>query len=766
MITDRNQLLKNQLFKNKREVSLERALLYTESYKQTEGQATIIRRAKATAHILDNVEISIRPEELIVCNRTTKPRSGIISPEMDPYWIYEELDILESRPQDPFFISEEDKKIYREVLYPYWKGKSLKDFINIKLTPEVRVPVDLDIFKLNQTDKGQGHIIPNFQKLLSLGLGQILDDTIEISKKYPDNDFYKASLIVLEASERHILRYAALAKSYAERELDVRRQAELLEIARISTKISKEKPESFYEACQLLWYICVILQYESNASSLSLGGFDKYMYPFYEEDLKKGITEENLRETLTSLWIKTNDVVLIRSSNSAKYFAGFPTGYTITLGGLTESGRSAVNKLSYASLDTYQDIRLPQPNLGVRVNELIEPAFLRKTAETIRLGTGVPQIFNDEVIVPGFLNRGVSLEDARDYSVVGCVELSIPGKTYGLHDIALFNLLKIMEISLRDNQDNEKVSFQEIIQDIKAKIDNYVKLMVDGSNMVDIGHKEFAPVPLLSCFIDNCLECGKDITFGGAKYNFSGVQGIGIANLSDSLYALKKIVFEEKRLSFKELVKALESNFEGEEYEKLRVRLINKYDKYGNDNDEVDNLSSDILRYYAKAVEQHATPRGGTFTPGSYTVSAHIPLGSSVGATPDGRKSGEQLADGGLSPMVGRDILGPTAALKSVSKLDNYLTTNGSLLNVKFSPKTLEGDHGIQKLCDFLLAFMKLKIQHIQFNVVSVDTLKSAQERPNDYKGLVIRVAGYSAFFIELSKEIQDDIIRRTEHNL
>lgn len=766
MITDRNQLLKNQLFENMREVSLERALLYTESYKQTEGQATIIRRAKATAHILDNVEISIRPEELIVCNRTTKPRSGILSPEMDPYWIYEELDTLESRPQDPFFISEEDKKIYREVLYPYWKGKSLKDFINSKLTPEVRVPVDLDIFKLNQTDKGQGHIIPNFEKLLSLGLGQILHDTIEISKNYPHNDFYKASLIILEASKRHILRYAALAKSNAERELDSKRGAELLEIARISTKISKEKPESFYEACQLLWYLCVILQYESNASSLSLGGFDKYMYPFYEKDLKKGITEEALSETLTSFWIKTNDVVLIRSSNSAKYFAGFPTGYTITLGGLTESGRSAVNTLSYASLDTYQDIRLPQPNLGVRVNELIEPAFLRKTAETIRLGTGVPQIFNDEVIVPGFLNRGVSLEDARDYSVVGCVELSIPGKTYGLHDIALFNLLKIMEISLRDNQDNEKVSFEEIIQDIKAKIDNYVKLMVEGSNIVDIGHKEFAPVPLLSCFIDNCLECGKDITFGGAKYNFSGVQGIGIANLSDSLYALKKIVFEEKRLSFKELVKALESNFKGEEYEKLRVRLINKYDKYGNDNDEVDNLSSDILRYYSKAVEQHITPRGGIFTPGSYTVSAHIPLGSSVGATPDGRKSGEQLADGGLSPMVGRDILGPTAALKSVSKLDNYLTTNGSLLNVKFSPKTLEGDHGIQKLCDFLLAFMKLKIQHIQFNVVSVDTLKSAQERPNDYKGLVIRVAGYSAFFIELSKEIQDDIIRRTEHNL
>lgn len=766
MISNRIKNLKDELFHSKREVSLERALLYTESYKQTVGDATIIRRAKATSHILHNVEISIRAEELIVGNRTPKPRSGILSPEMDPYWINYELDTLENRPQDPFFISEEDKKVYREVLYPYWAGKSLKDFINKRLTPEVRTPVDLDIFKLNQTDKGQGHIIPNFEKLLDQGFGKIIQDTLEISKKYPDNDFYKASLLALNASKSHILRYAALAESSAEREVNKKRKAELLEIARITTKISTDKPESFYEACQLLWFLCVILQYESNASSLSLGGFDKYMYPYYENDLKKGISPEILREVLTCLWIKTNDVVLIRSSNSAKYFAGFPTGYTITLGGLTESGRSAVNALSYLALDTYQDIRLPQPNLGVRINELIEPAFLKKTAETVRLGTGIPQIFNDEVIVPGFLNRGVSLEDARDYSVVGCVELSLPGKTYGLHDIALFNLLKIMEISLSENKNNLDITFDGIIQNIKEKIDIYVTLMVDGCNMVDTSHKEFAPVPLLSCFIDNCIQTGKDITFGGAKYNFSGVQGIGIANLSDSLYALKKIVFEEKRISLSHLVQALDCNFQGVENEKLRIRLINKYDKYGNDNDEVDNLSSDILRYYSKSVEQHVTPRGGTFTPGSYTVSAHIPLGKSVGATPDGRRAGEQLADGGLSPMVGRDTLGPTAVLKSVSKLDNYLTTNGSLLNVKFSPKTLEGTDGINKLCDFLYAFMKLKIQHIQFNVISVDTLKSAQASPNDYKGLVIRVAGYSAFFIELSREIQDDIIRRTQHNL
>lgn len=758
--------LKSQLFEVKREISLERALLYTESYKATEGEPVIIRRAKATAHILNNVQISIREGELIAGNRTVKPRSGIISPEMDPYWIYEELDSIHNRPQDIFYISEEDKKIYKEKLYPYWVGKSMKDFINSKINMDIKVAMKEDVIKLNQTDKGQGHIIMDFEGLLENGIEVIVSQVREKFLKNPENDFYKASLIVMDGAQRHILRYCSLALSQVDIENDFSRKDELLEIARITKKVAYDKPESFQEALQLLWFISIIGQYESNASSLSLGRFDQYMYRFYKEDLDKGVDKEKLREILECFWVKTNDVVLVRSASSAKYFAGFPTGYTIALGGVLKNGRSSVNELSYLCLDTYHDILLPQPNLAVRMNEFTERGFLNKTVETIRLGTGIPQIFNDEVIIPGFLNRGVSLEDARDYAIVGCVELSIPGKTYGLHDIALFNLLKIMEITLKENENNEAITFEKIIEIIETKVDRYVELVVSGSNIVDIGHKEYAPVPLLSCFIDGCIEKGQDITSGGAKYNFSGVQGIGIANLSDSLYALKKIVFEEKRINFKELLQALNSNFQGEENEQLRVRLINKYDKYGNDNDEVDYLSSDILRHFEVAIEKYKNPRGGFFTPGAYTVSAHIPLGAAVGATPDGRKNGEQLADGGLSPMVGRDKLGPTAILKSVSKLDNYLTSNGSLLNVKFSPKTLDGDEGVRKMVDYLLAFMKLKVQHIQFNVISADTLKEAQKHPESYKGLVVRVAGYSAFFIELSLEIQNDIIARTEHLL
>ncbi len=764
-MTNRIPRLKNALFANPREISLERALLYTASHQQTEGEPVILRRAKATAHILDHVEIAIRDEELIAGNRTVKPRAGIMSPEMDPYWLLKELDQFATRPQDRFEISDEDKQTYREVLYPYWENRSMKDFINSQMTEEVKAAVGTQIFSVNQTDKGQGHIIIDYPRLLNNGLGPLVAEMRERCARDTQNTFYAAALILLEASQRHILRYAALAEELAQSS-DATRREELLAMADISRHNAQHKPQTFWQACQLFWYMNVILQYESNASSLSIGRFDQYMLPFYQASLTQGDDPAFLKELLESLWVKCNDVVLLRSTSSARYFAGFPTGYTALLGGLTENGRSAVNVLSFLCLDAYQSVQLPQPNLGVRVNELIDRPFLLKTAETIRLGTGIPQIFNDEVIVPAFLNRGVSLEDARDYAVVGCVELSIPGKTYGLHDIAMFNLLKVMEIAMQENEGNSGLTYEGLIEHIRARINHYIALMVEGSNICDIGHRDWAPVPLLSSFISDCLETGKDITDGGARYNFSGVQGIGIANLSDSLHALKGLVFEQQRLSFDELLAVLKANFATPEGEKVRARLINRFEKYGNDIDDVDNISAELLRHYCKEVEKYRNPRGGIFTPGSYTVSAHVPLGAVVGATPDGRLAGEQLADGGLSPMLGQDMQGPTAVLKSVSKLDNYLLSNGTLLNVKFTPATLEGDAGLQKLADFLRAFTQLKLQHIQFNVVNAETLREAQRRPQDFAGLVVRVAGYSAFCVELSKEIQDDIIRRTAHQL
>ncbi len=765
-MTSRTERLKAALFASPREISLERALLYTESHRRTEGEPTLLRRAKATAYILDNVEIALRDDELIAGNRTVKPRAGIVSPEMDPYWLLKELDGFATRPQDRFSISAQDKQIYRQQLFPYWESRSMKDFINSQMPEEVKTATQTQIFSINQTDKGQGHIIIDYPRLLNTGLDNLVAELVQHVEQAPDNAFYQSALILLQAAQRHILRYATLAESLAETCQDNTRKQELARIAGVSRQISAHKPQDFYQACQLFWYMNIILQYESNASSLSLGRFDQYMLPFYQHSLSHGESPAFLKELLESLWVKCNDIVLLRSTASARYFAGFPTGYTILLGGLTDTGRSAVNVLSFLCLDAYQNICLPQPNLGVRVNELIDRPFLLKTAETIRLGTGIPQIFNDEVVVPAFLNRGVRLEDARDYAVVGCVELSIPGKTYGLHDIAMFNLLKVMELTLHENEGHAAITYPELVEHIRQKISHYVRLMAQGSNICDIGHRDWAPVPLLSSFIDGCLDSGRDITAGGARYNFSGVQGIGIANLSDSLHALKGMVFDQQRLTFDELLASLKENFASEEGRAIRARLINRFEKYGNDIDEVDLISADLLRFYCKEVEQYRNPRGGQFTPGSYTVSAHVPLGAVVGATPDGRFAGEQLADGGLSPMLGQDHQGPTAVLKSVSKLDNMLLSNGTLLNVKFTPSTLEGQQGLNKLADFLGAFTRLKLQHVQFNVVNAEQLREAQKRPQDFAGLVVRVAGYSAFFVELSKEIQDDIIGRTAHQL
>jgi formate C-acetyltransferase len=754
------------LFQDKRRISLERALLFTESHKETEGLPQIMRRAKATAYILDHVKISIRPGELLVGNRTIRPRSGILSPEMDPYWIMNEIDTIHNRPQDSFEFTEADKHIYREQLLPYWSGRSMKDFINGKITGGAKNAVDNLVIKLNQTDKGQGHIIMDFQAILNHGVGYYTDLLKRKSEENPDNHFFAASKIIFEAMSRHFLRYRDAARQASETPgVSNGRKIELREMAAMCERLSVQKPQSFYEALQLLWMTSIVGQYESNASSLSLGRMDQYLYPFYKKSVDENVPEFFIREVLGDFYIKTNDVVLLRSRESAKCFAGFPTGYTVALGGLDQYGQSSVNELSYLMLDLYHSIRLPQPNLSVRINELIPRRFLNKTCETIRLGTGIPQVFNDEVIIPGFLSKGVSLDDARDYAVVGCVETTIPGKTYGLHDIALFNFLRVMEISLYELRDRNDLTFDSLVAYILDRIDGFVKDVAVGSDIVDLAHREFAPIPFLSTLIEDCIENGKDITEGGARYNFSGVQGIGEANLADSLYVIKKLVFENHKMSFSELVDALEANFEGT-YKTLQQHVINDFDKYGNDNPEIDMIAAKIFRHYALELGKYHNLRGGEFNAGAYTVSAHIPLGEDVGATPDGRKAHEQLADGGLSPMVGRDKLGPTAVLKSVSKIDNVLSVNGSLLNLKFQPSTLQGASGINKFADFLMAFTKLKIRHVQFNVQSRDTLLNAQKHPEKCAGLIVRVAGYSAFFVDLNKKIQDDIIARCEHAL
>jgi len=764
MLTERTQHIKSELMASTRRISLERALLYKESYGRTEGETPVIRRAKAFRNVLEKHKIVIDGYDLLVGNRSTTPRAGVVSPEMSPYWILDELDEFATRPQDTFEMSEEDKRTYREELYPFWKGRSLNDWYKAHRAPEVAEAEKDKVFAVAQTDKGQGHIIADFEEPLRLGLGAIAADVRSRRDADPANDFYQAGVICMDGMIAYVHRYERVVREMMvaatpERATELRRMADVL------GHIATEPARDLYDALQLVWLVSVALQHESNASSLSLGRMDQYLLPYYRASVAAGESAADIRELIQCFYLKTFTIVAVRSTESASFFAGFPIGYNLVVGGTDENGEDATNELSTLLLDIQRDTRLPQPNLSVRMGARTPDELLYKAAEIIRLGDGLPQVFNDEVNIPAFERRGVSLADARDYAVVGCVELSIPARMYGLHDISMFNMLKCFEITLDENPDGF-TDFEALLSGVEHTIDRYVALMVEGCNTCDLAHRETSATPFLSVLVHDSLENGADITAGGARYNPSGVQGVGTANLADSLIVLKKAVFDDKLISYQDLLATLARDWRGKGDEVLRQRLINRYPKYGNDVDEVDCLGERMLRHYGEEVTRYENPRGGHFQPGSYTVSAHIPLGAVVGATPDGRLAGEQLADGGLSPMVGRDKHGPTASLRSVSKLDNVLDSNGSLLNVKLSPSTLEGEGGIQKLVAYLRGFSRLGVQHIQFNVVDKATLVDAQVHPENHRDLVVRVAGYSAMFVELSRPIQDDIINRTEHVL
>lgn len=766
MLTPRTQAIKDSLFAKPRVIDLERALLYQESYEQTQGEPAILRRAKALVHLLENHEIVIDEHDLFAGNRTREPRAGVLSPEMSPYWILDELDQFPVRPQDRFEMSEADKTLYRDQVYPFWAGQSLNDWYRAHLDPQVAEAQTTKVFAVAQTDKGQGHIIPNFPVLMERGWAALLEDAKQQLASQPDNLFYQAAVIVLEGTIAYIRRYESACRALAQDPAtSPERAQELQEMADILGSLAARAPQDFREGLQQLWLAELVCEHESNASSISLGRVDQYLWPLYQASKAAGTNDEAIREWLQDFYLKCNTIVFARSTESAKFFAGFPSGFNIVVGGVDAMGQDATNELSSLLLDVQNDTRLPQPNFSLRMHAQTPASLLHEAAQVIRLGDGMPQVFNDEVNILAFVNRGISLEDARDYGVVGCVELSIPGAMYGLHDISMFNMVRCLEIALRENPQGF-ATFDELIDATEKVIDRYVELMVRGCNTCDEAHAATSPTPLLSCLINDCMENGQDLTAGGARYNPSGVQGVGTANLADSLEVIRQAVFEEQLLTLPQLVAMLDRDWAGEDDEVWRQRFINRYPKYGNDVDQVDELGARLLSHYGHEVAGYTNPRGGHFQPGSYTVSAHIPLGEACGATPDGRHAHEQLADGGLSPMVGRDTNGPTASLRSVSKLDNALDSNGSLLNVKFSPATLAGEEGLAKMAAYLKAFSRYKIQHIQFNVVDRATLLDAQKHPENHKDLVVRVAGYSAMFVELARGIQDDIINRSEHVL
>ena len=776
-MSERISILKDKMLSEPRYASIEQALIITETYKNNENKPRIIQRALALKNALLNLKINAEPEEMIVGNRTAGVRYGVVFPESGSTWVDKEFETLPVRPQDKFNVREEDIKIFREIIKPYWEGKSLEDVLKKEYGKEINEIAK--VVKINQKDHAQGHICPNCEKWLKKGPAGIKAE----AEKYLETasgdkkDFYESVIIVMEGVQQFMMRYCSFLLEKAETEKDKIKKENMILTAENCKNISSRPAENFHEAVQSLWFLFVVLHMESNASSFSPGRMDSFLYPYYKKDIEKGIlTIEKALEIIECLWLKFNEIVYMRNSHSAKYFAGFPIGFNIAVGGQNEKGEDFVNELSFLFLKAQEHLGLPQPNLSVRLHKGTKDKILKEAIKVVAKGSGMPQFFNDEAVIPAMEALGISEKDARNYAIVGCVELTTQGNNLGWSDAAMFNLNKILELTLNGGKcllTGEQLSenfgdlttyktFEELEKSFEKHLNIFMDKMVLACEKVEEAHINLLPSPFLSSVIDNCIEEGKDVTQGGAKYNFSGIQMIQVANLADSLWAVKKLVFDEKKISKEELLSALRDNFKGHEI--TRAVILNRAEKYGNDIDEVDMMGVKWAEYFKKRLENFRNYRGGLYHTGMYTVSAHVPMGENLGASPDGRLAEEPLADGGMSPVYGRDIKGPTAVLKSVSKIDKKLTSNGGLLNMKFLPEFFRTETGIDKFANMMRGFVDLEIPHIQFNVVRKEDLIAAKKNPENYRGLTIRVAGYTAYFTELSEKLQDEIIARTSY--
>ena len=827
----RIQRLVEHLFENMPQIEADRAVLLTESYQATEGEPIIMRRAKAFAHICEGLPVTIRPEEIVVGSNTKSPRSCQVFPEFSWEWLEKEFDTIEKRSADPFHISEETKETLRRV-YPYWKGRTSSELAESYMTPEARDAIAHNIFTPgNYFYNGIGHVTVNYGDVLKEGFSGIRQRAVKALEAMNVGDadycrhsqFLQAVIISCDAAITFAKRYAELAEAEALKESDPTRKQELLTIAKNCRNVPEKGAASFWEACQSFWFVQLLLQVESSGHSISPGRFDQYMYPYYKKDMDAGkITIEEAQELIDCVWVKLNDLNKARDAASAEGFAGYSMFQNLIVGGQDKDGLDVTNDLSFMCIDASHHVFLPQPSLSIRVWNKSPQEFLLKAAELTRTGIGLPAYYNDEVIIPALMSRGLTLQDAREYNIIGCVEPQKSGKTDGWHDAAFFNMCRPLELVFSNGWDkNEQIgretgdvtgmkSFQEFYDAYKAQMEYMISLMVNADNAIDMAHRERCPLPFLSSMVEDCIGRGESVQEGGAVYNFTGPQGFGIANVADSLYAIKTLVYEQKKITMEELKAALAHNFgkglsedsvkeiterivgeiagkgrnvtasdmeqiatavtamvreengkNRERYEEIR-ELLSEAPKFGNDIPEVDALARDAAYTYTRPLEKYRNPRGGQFQAGLYPVSANVPLGAQTGATPDGRYANTPVADG-VSPSAGKDTHGPTSAANSVSKLDHYIASNGTLFNQKFHPSALAGQKGLENFVALVRGYFDQKGSHMQFNVVDRETLLDAQKNPDKYKGLVVRVAGYSALFTTLSKSLQDDIIRRTE---
>lgn len=773
---NRIEVLKTRMLEQPRYVSIEQALIITKTYQEHETDSKQVKRAWSLYNALTQIEIGIEPEELIVGNRTKGVRYGVVFPESGISWVDREFEIIPTRPQDKFLVHPEDIETFRKVIVPYWKGKSLEDIVHQRIGDEISEISK--VVKINQTDHAQGHICPNVKEWLELGPAGVIAKAEKnlVGANASQQEFYRCVILVMQGVQKFMQRYADLLEEKADSY--PKYTASMRELAKICQNLQNRPAQSFHEALQSTWFLFVVLHMESNASSFSPGRLDQILYPYYQKDLaEKKMDEDQALEMIECLWLKFNEIVYLRNKNSAKYFAGFPIGFNVAVGGQDENGNDASNALSHLLIQAQEDIGLTQPNLSVRLFEHTDQALLTHAVKCVSKGSGMPQFFNDKAIVSPLMDLGISKKDALNYAIVGCVELTTHGNNLGWSDAAMFNMNKVLELTLNHGKClltgkqmgpdlgslSTYASFSDLEVAYQKMMDYFIEKMIPCCEGVEKAHIDCLPTPFLSAVIDDCMDKGMDVTAGGAHYNLSGIQMIQVANLADSLAAIKELVYDKKKVDASHLEKALQNNFVGDEV--LRQMLLHRVPKYGNDVAWVDELGAKWALYFREQLRKYKNYRNGPYHTGMYTVSAHVPMGQNVGASADGRFAQDPLADGGLSAVYGRDIQGPTAVLKSVSKMDNSCTTNGGLLNMKFLPDFFKTEAGITKFCNFLRAFVDLEVPHIQFNVVSKENLLDAQKHPDQYRSLTVRVAGYTAYFTELAGDLQNEIIARTSYD-
>ena len=786
MSTQRITEFKKSYIDLKPSISVKRALAFTASHKQTEGEAVIIRRAKAFKAVCETIPATIFDHELIVGAIGEFRKCGIVCPEYSWQWVDKEMDSFASRSQDPYCIDDITKRTLRNEVFPYWQGKSLEETFLSRLNPETaNILVDTGIIDNDSKWRNAvGEVTADYQDVIfKKGFGGLQAEalahlaelepvTVEAMEKI---NFYRAAVLVSEGIITLANRYAEQAEQLARTEQDAGRKAELLAIARNCRRVPEQPPTTFYEAIQMVWFTQLGSILSENSLALNLGRFDQYMHPYFAADIEKGLlTKEQAQELIEALWIKLSEWVWAISSNTAKFFAGYNSFQNLTVGGRTRDGRDATNELSFMCLQATANVKTHQPGLSVRIHPDSPDEFMLAVCRLISAGTGFPAVHNDRVGSAMLVAAGLSPEDARDWSNCGCV---VPHfRKIGEWTSAVsVNLAAAVEYALNqgksridgkkmglDEQPADKFSsYEEVKAAVFRQIAYLVKHSVIGTITAQQIHAEMVPRPYLSLLVDGCMDKGKDLSKGGAKYNVGPVlTGIGVADMANSLAMIRKLVFEEKKTTLAEICAALDADWAG--YEELRQAAL-ACPKYGNDIDYVDSIAVEISEFYHQEIHAYKDYFGSPFNSAFMGISNYIPAGSVIGATPDGRRSGTPLTEG-VSPHAGTDLTSPTAAMRSVAKINHDIHSGGTLLNVKLAPELLKTERSLKNLAAIIRAYFALGAFHVQFNVISAETLRKAQEHPEDYRDMLVRVAGYSTQFVNLSREAQDAIIERTTY--